>query len=122
MFLGTALAVYIRVADPTELFTWKYSWHRLLLVPVVLEISFYYFDLFNFRQARRFWAMIVRVLQAMAVGSAALTVIYYAVPRLFLGRGVMLLAFLIITAGSCWFGAWAMVGRLPSVSSPPACF
>jgi sugar transferase (PEP-CTERM system associated) len=97
MFLGTALAVYIRVADPTELFTWKYSWHRLLLVPVVLEISFYYFDLFNFRQARRFWAMIVRVLQAMAVGSAALTVIYYAVPRLFLGRGVMLLAFLIIS-------------------------
>jgi sugar transferase (PEP-CTERM system associated) len=98
MFIGTALAVYIRVADPAELFTWKYSWHRLLLVPVVLEITFYYFDLFNFRQARSVWNTISRVIQAMLVGSAALTVTYYIIPRFFLGRGVMTLSFILITA------------------------
>ena len=54
-------------------------------------------------------------MQAMAVGSAAITVIYYAVPRLFLGRGVLLLAYFITSAlVLVWrigYG-WALTQRL----------
>ena len=94
--LAATLAVYIRVADPAELFTWKYSWHRILLVPLVIEATFYYFDLHNFRQQHSFFWTATRVTQALAVAMVGLTALYYAVPRLFLGRGVMILSFLLI--------------------------
>ena len=37
MALGVVLAVYLRLPDPTEIFTWKYSWHRIFLVPAVFR-------------------------------------------------------------------------------------
>ena len=61
MFFGTALAMYIRLEDPSELLSWRYSWHRMIMVPVMLELTFYYFDLYNFRLARGLWATSIRV-------------------------------------------------------------
>ncbi len=94
--LATVLAVYLRLGDVEEIFTWKYSWHRIFLVPVVMEITFYYLDLHNFRIARPFIWIITRSAQAVGVGVLLLTVIYYLVPRLFLGRGVLFIAFFTI--------------------------
>ncbi len=94
--MATALAVYIRVADASELFTWQYSWHRMFVVPIVIEITFYYFDLYNFRQNHSFFWIVTRVAQSLSVAMVALTAIYYILPRLFLGRGVMVLSFFLI--------------------------
>ncbi|KMY66535.1 hypothetical protein AAU61_15425 [Desulfocarbo indianensis] len=94
MGAGVLLALIIRLPDPaTELFTWKYSWHRVVLVPMVLQISFYYFDLHNFRIARPFAWTMTRLVQALSVGVLVLAVVYYILPRLFLGRGVLFLVF-----------------------------
>ncbi len=115
MGLGTLLAVYFRIGTLAEIFSWRYSWHRLAVVPVVLQVTFYYFDLHNFRVARPFMWTVTRVTQAMAVGTLAMAVVYYIFPRLFLGRGVLVLGFLIITIFTLfWRGlyGWALTRRL----------
>lgn len=115
--LAVALAVLLRVGDPGELFTWKYSWHRIVLVPIVLQATFFYFDLYNFRVAKPFIWTFSKLLTAVAVGNMALTVVYYIMPRLFLGRGVMVWSFfLVISVVTLWrwgYG-WALHQRLLS--------
>lgn len=115
MGLGTLLAVYFRTGTFTEIFTWRYSWHRIVVVPMVLQFTFYYFDLHNFRAARPFLWTVTRLVQAMAVGTLAMAVVYYIFPRLFLGRGVLVLGFFIITLLTLiWRGlyGWALRQRL----------
>lgn len=96
MAVGSVMAVYFRTGGSEELFSWRYSWHRVVLVPLVLEITFYLSDLHNFRLSRSFIWTIFRVLQATAVGTMALAAIYYLFPRLFLGRGVILMSYVFI--------------------------
>jgi len=112
MVLGTLLALVIRLPDPAaELFSWKYSWHRVILVPIVLQLTFYYFDLHNFRIARPFPWTITRLAQAIAVGVLTLAVVYYILPRLFLGRGVLFLVFInVFVLCLFWRGlySWAL--------------
>ncbi len=115
MAIGPVLAVYFRLGTSAELFTFRYSWYRLLLVPVVLQITFYYSDLHNFRIARHFVWTVARVTQAMAVGTLALAVLYYFLPTLLLGRGVLFLSFFITTIlVLIWRGlyGWALKQRL----------
>jgi sugar transferase (PEP-CTERM system associated) len=112
MGLAVLMALYIRLPDPTqEIFTWKYSWERVILVPIVLQVTFYYFDLNNFRIARPFLWTVTRVAQAVAVGTLALAVIYYLFPRLFLGRGVLVINFFTtftLVVLWRWLYAWAL--------------
>ncbi len=120
MLVGTFAAVYIRLywdGSLEELFTGRYALYRLLVVPVVLQITFYYSDLHNFRVARPFPWTLARVAQAMLVGFLALSIIYYLVPVLFLGRGVMVLSLLTITPMVVMWRAiygWALSKRLLS--------
>ncbi|MBU1276853.1 MAG: TIGR03013 family PEP-CTERM/XrtA system glycosyltransferase [Proteobacteria bacterium] len=97
MIVGAVLAVYFRLGTSAEIFTFRYSWYRLLLVPVVLQVTFYYSDLHNFRISRPFIWTVARLTQAMAVGTLALAVLYYFMPRLLLGRGILFLSFIITT-------------------------
>ena len=80
-----------------------------------MHISFYYFDLHNFRAMRPFIWTVTRVIQAVVVGTMALAMFYYIVPRLYLGRGVLLLlAVLIIVLILIWrlsYG-WALRQQL----------
>ncbi|MCB2190696.1 MAG: TIGR03013 family PEP-CTERM/XrtA system glycosyltransferase [Deltaproteobacteria bacterium] len=97
MIVGAVLAVYFRLGTTAEILTFRYSWYRLLLVPVVLQVTFYYSDLHNFRISRPFIWTVARVTQSMAVGTLVLAVIYYFLPRLLLGRGILFLSFIITT-------------------------
>lgn len=120
MLVGAFMAVYIRLywdGSLEELFTGRYALYRLLVVPVALQVTFYYSDLHNFRVARPFPWTLARVAQAMLVGSLALSILYYLVPVLFLGRGVMVLSLLTITPVVLLWRAiygWALSKRLLS--------
>ncbi|MCF8034415.1 MAG: TIGR03013 family PEP-CTERM/XrtA system glycosyltransferase [Desulfarculaceae bacterium] len=114
MVVGAGLAVYFRLGTASEILTFRYSWYRLLLVPVVLQVAFYYSDLHNFRISRPFIWTVARVTQAMAVGTLGLAVIYYFLPRLLLGRGILFLSFFITTLlVLIWRGlySWALRQR-----------
>ena len=80
-----------------------------------MHVSFYYFDLHNFRVVRPFIWTVTRVIQAVVVGTMGLAVFYYIIPRLYLGRGVLvLLAALIIILVLIWrlgYG-WALRQRV----------
>ena len=115
MALAAGLAVYIRLGDASEILTWKYSWHRLVFVPMVMHVSFYYFDLHNFRVAKPFIWTVTRVIQAVVVGTMGLAMFYYIIPRLYLGRGVLvLMAVLVVIFVLIWrlgYG-WALRQQL----------
>jgi sugar transferase (PEP-CTERM system associated) len=115
MAAGALLAIYFRLGDTSEIFTWRYGWHRILLVPVVLQIAYFYSDLYNFRVARPFLWTISRLAQATALGVLCLAVVYYLVPGLFLGRGVLgLTGGIIFILMLSWRGVygWALRQRL----------
>jgi sugar transferase (PEP-CTERM system associated) len=65
---------------------------RFLLVAVVSQVAFYYYDLYDFGAVRRRSALVVRTLQALGLACVAIGAIYYIDPDLSLGRGIAVVA------------------------------
>ena len=65
---------------------------RFLLVAVVSQVSFYYYDLYDFGAVRRRSALVVRTLQALGLACVTIGAVYYIDPDLSLGRGIAFLA------------------------------
>jgi FlaA1/EpsC-like NDP-sugar epimerase len=76
---------------PTDYLVWK-----IMLVVLVIQTVFYYFDLYELKNFRRRIKMTIVLLGAMAISSVLLAVIYYAIPFLAIGRGVLTISLLII--------------------------
>lgn len=53
--------------------------------------AFHYSDLYELRTLAQEKVLLARVLRALAVGTAVLAILYYAVPELMLGRGILAL-------------------------------
>ena len=75
-----------------------------LVNAVVFLAAFHYSDLYELRTLAQEKVLLARVLRALAVGTALLAILYYAVPELMLGRGILAL-----TAGIV--AAWAYGSR-----------
>ena len=69
---------------------------RFLVVAAVLQACLYYADLYNIRTLADPRELFVRLVQALAVGSFLLAAIYYVLPRLIIGRGVIVIAALFL--------------------------
>ena len=65
---------------------------RFLLVAAVLQACLYYADLYNIRTIADRRELFVRFIQAIAAGSFLLAGIYYILPQLIIGRGVIVMA------------------------------
>jgi sugar transferase (PEP-CTERM system associated) len=77
--------------------TWYYvnsrhTFLRFVLVALVCQVAFYYYDLYDFGAVRRRSALVVRTLQALGLVCVVIGAIYYMDPDLSLGRGITLLA------------------------------
>ena len=66
-------------------------WPRALLVAAVFGLSLAALGLYRLHHRARFAGVLVRLLMAIALAEVALALIFYALPSLFVGRGVMLL-------------------------------
>jgi sugar transferase (PEP-CTERM system associated) len=64
---------------------------RALVVMVVVQLSFHYFDLYTLRKYQRTGELIFRVLQALGASFILLAGLYYFIPNLFIGRGILLI-------------------------------
>jgi FlaA1/EpsC-like NDP-sugar epimerase len=97
------LAVALRFGDRF----WAYE----LLVPkaflcvIVLQLSMYYGELYELRAFRRM-ELFLRLGQCLTVGAVALTVIFFAIPTLEVGRGIFGI-FLALVAGTLL--AWRLL-------------
>jgi sugar transferase (PEP-CTERM system associated) len=67
-------------------------WPRALLFSVVMVMSFLAFGLYSLRQRARFAGMVLRVAVALVTGFAITAALFYLIPALWVGRGVVTLA------------------------------
>jgi sugar transferase (PEP-CTERM system associated) len=104
-------AAYIRLSDDAW---WeiahKQGWAKLLLATMVLQLAFYLFDLYDLHVIHNYRRVVMNVMKALAVASLLLLSVFYMVPALLLGRGVlffMLLLTAVVIAAWRLAIAWA---------------
>ena len=82
--LGPHLALIDRAEGPL--------WPRAVVFSLALVASFLAFGLYSVRQRARSIGIVIRVIAAVFAGVVATTVIFYAIPALWIGRGVIAIA------------------------------
>ena len=92
LLLASALtATYIRIGaeTPAVLFNHR-GWMKLTLVTMVIQSAFYLFDLYDLPATRRYLRVLMNIVIALGAATVALSILFYVVPALQLGRGVFL--------------------------------
>jgi sugar transferase (PEP-CTERM system associated) len=103
------MAIYIRFgAETPDVLAAERGWLKTLLVTILVLVSFYLFDLYDFRLIRRRAALLVRLSQALGIGGVALALVFYVWPQMRLGRGVFLLGLLLMLT---FMAAWRSLAR-----------
>jgi sugar transferase (PEP-CTERM system associated) len=103
LFLVGMAAAYIRLTDDVmwEVFN-RQGWMKLLLVTLFIQLSFYLFDLYDLPATRRYRRVLFNLAKSLGSATVLLSILFYAVPMLELGRGVFLvdlaLSFIAIAA------------------------
>src|SRR5580704_18612625 len=86
------LAVYVRFGADLTGFVGVYGplWPRALVFSVVMVVCLAAFGLYSARQRARTIGTVLRVVAAMVAGVAVTAVVWYVIPGLRVGRGVMI--------------------------------
>src|SRR5436190_5337986 len=100
-------ATYIRLGNDTSeaLFNHR-GWMKLAMVIIVIQLAFYLFDLYDLPATRRYRRVLINMLIALSVASVLLSILFYVVPALQLGRGVFLVNITIVVG---LIPAWRLV-------------
>ncbi len=91
LFLATGLRTlsfsdwWLFVSQPENL-------GRFGLVVLICGLALYYFDVYDLRASNRRAILFVSLMQALGLSCVVLAILYYAEPRLAVGRGVALVA------------------------------
>jgi FlaA1/EpsC-like NDP-sugar epimerase len=73
---------------------------KVMLIVLVIQIAFYYFDLYDLRSFRDKKKMGFLLLESLGASAIFLAVIYYFIPVLYIGRGIFIISlFLILLFG-----------------------
>ena len=97
ILLSILMAAYLRFwgsghyVIEVEHLIWK-----MFLIVLVIELAFYYFDLYDSRLYREKKATGILVLESLGASSIFLAVIYYLVPLLTIGRGIFAISLVLI--------------------------
>ena len=86
-------ATNVRMRGDTsyELFS-RRGWMKVLLVMFVIQLAFYLFDLYDLRVTRSYRRVITNLAMALVAATVLLSILFYALPMLQLGRGIFLVA------------------------------
>jgi len=105
MITAVVAAAYLRLdsRETLELLRHQDGIVRILLVVGIAQVSLYYADLYDTRIASDRRELYTRLMQALASTCFALAVLYFWFPSLVLGRGVFLIAaILLLTVVVVW--------------------
>ena len=98
IFSAILLATYIRYRMSQFLLpTYYVVFTKALLITIVCQLSFHYNDLYNTRIIRSSQEIIIRSLQAIGAAAIVLSIIYYILPNLIIGRGIFFISIFILT-------------------------
>lgn len=90
-------ATYIRLGSETpEALLNHRGWMKLAMLTIVIQLAFYLFDLYDLPATRRYKRVIINMLIALSVATVLLSILFYIVPALQLGRGVFLVDIMIV--------------------------
>lgn len=94
IYCGVVLALYLRVGlenAETEL-DGKNGWFKVALSTAICLLILYFYDLYDYIVITNRRELLLRLVQALGIAWALLAFIFYAVPELMIGRGVMILS------------------------------
>jgi len=87
------LGAFLRfLGDPTSLSNYEYLFLKALLIVTTVQLSLYYFDLYDLKIFRSNVELAIRLLQSLGVSSILLAILYYLFPILMVGRGIFLIS------------------------------
>ena len=89
IFFGIWIAVYIISEDilyETQLRA--DVWIRVLLITLVIQVSLYYHDLYDFEHSHTIFDLCLRIVQAIGIACLALAFIYLVYPYVILEQGI----------------------------------
>jgi sugar transferase (PEP-CTERM system associated) len=87
------LGAYLRFLGDLKSFSdLEYLFHKALLIVGTVQLSLYYFDLYDLKIFRSNFELSIRLLQSLGVSSIILAVLYYLFPFLIVGRGIFLIS------------------------------
>jgi len=96
ILLSIFLGVYLRFWGRFYLLEGEYLIWKILLVVLVIELAFYYFDLYDPRIYRESKTTGILILESLGGSSILLAVVYYLVPSLTIGRGIFAISVVLI--------------------------
>jgi len=105
--LCVLLAVMIRyLPDGSNPLANSLLYYKTILIASICQLSFYYNDLYVIRLAnqRREWT--IKFIQSLAVAAILLSLVYYLLPDLIIGRGVFVITLVLLplaVIGWRWF-------------------
>jgi sugar transferase (PEP-CTERM system associated) len=89
VLLGTYLRFW---GSETNLLDAEYLIYKSLIIVAAVQISLYYFDLYDLKIFRNNLELIIRLLQSLGVASIILATLYYLLPQLIIGRGIFFIS------------------------------
>jgi len=91
------LGAFLRfIGDLSSFYAYQYLIPKALLIVVCVQLSLYYFDLYNLNALRSNFELIVGLLRSLGVSSIVLAILYYAFPFLIIGRGIFLISIIFV--------------------------
>ena len=73
------------------------------MIILIVQVSLYYYELYDFRVFRSSLEMLIRLLQSLGYAVILLAGIYFFLPDLMIGKGVFLFSLIFISIGViCW--------------------
>jgi sugar transferase (PEP-CTERM system associated) len=93
------LGAYLRfLGDPSSFDAYEYLVLKALLIVACVQLSLYYFDLYDLKVFRSNIELSIRLLQSLGVSSILLAVLYFFLPYLIIGRGIFLISLVLMGA------------------------
>jgi sugar transferase (PEP-CTERM system associated) len=87
------LGAYLRfLGGPISFYTYEYLILKALLITACVQLSLYYFDLYDLKVYRSNIELGIRLLQSLGVSSILLAALYYIFPFLIIGKGIFLIS------------------------------
>jgi sugar transferase (PEP-CTERM system associated) len=109
IYLCGVVAVYLQFAgDSPQVLVNEHAWLKLLLPMVVVQGSFYLFDLYEFSFIRARSLLALRIFQSLGLSAIILALIVHLVPQMWVGRNVLLVHFLLLLTAMSWWRFIAM--------------
>jgi sugar transferase (PEP-CTERM system associated) len=125
---AVALATWIRLGRDASYVLWlDQGLLKAAVIAVVCQMALYYADLYDLRRVTDHRELFVRTLNALGFTSLLVALLYYWFPSLVIGRGVFVLAALLVVGVIIgwrfvfvWLSGYATQERLLIVGTNPA--